>query len=50
MLEATMGFQGSTFQVPEQSIQSNGNSNGLKPRGALTINKDGQPEFVAELI
>ncbi|XP_047099103.1 cadherin-87A [Schistocerca piceifrons] len=50
MFEASLGFQGSTFQVPEQHQNSNSNSDGFRSRTALTINKDGQPEFVAELI
>ncbi|GFG39325.1 hypothetical protein Cfor_05830, partial [Coptotermes formosanus] len=55
MYEASFSFQGSTFQVPDQPlIGSNsvlGCSNDpFRRRTALTINKDGQPEFVAELI
>ncbi|KAK7790843.1 hypothetical protein R5R35_010718 [Gryllus longicercus] len=49
MYVATLGFQGSTFQVPEQT-QGNSGLDALRSRSALTINKDGQPEFVAELI
>lgn len=49
MYVATLGFQGSTFQVPEQNPGSSG-LDALRSRSALTINKDGQPEFVAELI
>ncbi|CAH0559618.1 unnamed protein product [Brassicogethes aeneus] len=51
--EAAMGFQGSTFQVPEKL---NASSNDYDTFGAhfkgseLTINHDGQPEYVAELI
>ncbi|XP_067010919.2 cadherin-87A [Anabrus simplex] len=49
MYEGTLGFQGSTFQVPEQALGGN-SLDPYRPRTALTINKDGQPEFVAELI
>lgn len=48
-----MGFQGSTFQVPDRT---NSHSNEYDPYRArfegseLTINHDGQPEYVAELI
>nr|CAD7400227.1 unnamed protein product [Timema poppensis] len=48
MYEASMGFQGSTFQVPLGTTESG--TDPFRPRTALTINKDGQPEFVAELI
>ncbi|CAH1176398.1 unnamed protein product [Phaedon cochleariae] len=50
--EAAMGFQGSTFQVPDRL----GHSKDYNPYGAkfegseLTINHEGQPEYVAELI
>ncbi|XP_018562347.1 cadherin-87A [Anoplophora glabripennis] len=50
--EAAMGFQGSTFQVPDRLSSSND----YDPYGAhfkgseLTINHEGQPEYVAELI
>ncbi|KAG5879259.1 hypothetical protein JTB14_012529 [Gonioctena quinquepunctata] len=50
--EAAMGFQGSTFQVPDRLSSSNDyNSYGAKFDGSeLTINREGQPEYVAELI
>ncbi|XP_074032325.1 cadherin 87A [Leptinotarsa decemlineata] len=50
--EAAMGFQGSTFQVPDRLSDSNEyNSYGTKFEGSeLNINHDGQPEYVAELI
>ncbi|PSN52632.1 hypothetical protein C0J52_14597, partial [Blattella germanica] len=53
--EASLGFQGSTFQVPDQHLGGSNNvascrDDPFRPRTALTINKDGQPEFVAELI
>lgn len=47
-----MGFQGSTFQVPDKLTSSTD----FDPYGAtfkgsqLTINHEGQPEYVAELI
>ncbi|XP_021925581.1 cadherin-87A isoform X2 [Zootermopsis nevadensis] len=55
MYEASLGFQGSTFQVPDQPLGGSnnvvsGSNDPFRPRTALTINKDGQPEFVAELI
>lgn len=55
MYEASLGFQGSTFQVPDQPLGGSNNvascsNDPFRPRTALTINKDGQPEFVAELI
>lgn len=43
MYEAALGFQGSTFQVPE-------NTDVFRTRSELRVNKDGQPEFVSELI
>nr|UZM07820.1 cadherin 1 [Geocoris pallidipennis] len=43
MFEAALGFQGSTFQVPE-------NTDVFRARSELRVNKDGQPEFVSELI
>lgn len=43
MFEAALGFQGSTFQVPE-------NTDLFRARSELRVNKDGQPEFVSELI
>uniref|UniRef100_A0A1B6L3B2 Cadherin domain-containing protein n=1 Tax=Graphocephala atropunctata TaxID=36148 RepID=A0A1B6L3B2_9HEMI len=43
MFEAALGFQGSTFQVPE-------NTEMFRGRSELRVNKDGQPEFVSELI
>ncbi|XP_014253016.1 cadherin-87A [Cimex lectularius] len=43
MYEAALGFQGSTFQVPE-------NADVFRTRSELRMNKDGQPEFVSELI
>ncbi|XP_066907242.1 cadherin-87A [Halyomorpha halys] len=43
MFEAALGFQGSTFQVPE-------NPDLFRARSELRVNKDGQPEFVSELI
>lgn len=47
-----MGFQGSTFQVPE-SANSNSDFDGYRSKfkgSGMTINNDGQPEYVAELI
>lgn len=47
-----MGFQGSTFQVPE-SANSNGDFDSFRSKlegSGMTINNDGQPEYVAELI
>ncbi|RZF35066.1 hypothetical protein LSTR_LSTR009658 [Laodelphax striatellus] len=43
MYEAALGFQGSTFQVPESGDL-------FRTRSELRVNKDGQPEFVSELI
>lgn len=43
MFEAALGFQGSTFQVPD-------NTELFRGRSELRVNKDGQPEFVSELI
>ncbi|XP_073989842.1 cadherin 87A [Rhodnius prolixus] len=43
MYEAALGFQGSTFQVPE-------NTDLFRVRSELRVNKDGQPEFISELI
>ncbi|XP_049820113.1 cadherin-87A isoform X2 [Aethina tumida] len=51
--EAAMGFQGSTFQVPDKlnSSQSDYDTFRAHFKGSeLTINHDGQPEYVAELI
>lgn len=48
-----MGFQGSTFQVPEPLDGGSGFENYPQSRfkgSELTINREGQPEFVAELI
>lgn len=55
MYEASFNFQGSTFQVPDQPLIGSNSAPGcsndpFRRRTALTINKDGQPEFVAELI
>ncbi|XP_060523658.1 cadherin-87A isoform X2 [Cylas formicarius] len=54
---ATMGFQGSTFQVPDRLSDSGGGgseygSYRARPKSTtgLTIGYDGQPEYVAELI
>lgn len=48
-----MGFQGSTFQVPDPNGSRDGTfnryQNNLNGSG-LRINEDGQPEYVAELI
>lgn len=47
-----MGFQGSTFQVPEP-LDGGSFENYPQSRfkgSELTINREGQPEFVAELI
>lgn len=51
--EAAMGFQGSTFQVPEpldSKVNSFDKYQGHFKGSELTINREGQPEFVAELI
>ncbi|KAK9728307.1 Cadherin domain [Popillia japonica] len=51
--EAAMGFQGSTFQVPEHAGNNSDSYDGFRTRfkgSGLTINNDGQPEYVAELI
>ncbi|KAJ8974157.1 hypothetical protein NQ317_003207 [Molorchus minor] len=50
--EAAMGFQGSTFQVPERlSTTSDYDAYRARFKGSeLTINHEGQPEYVAELI
>ncbi|XP_071055461.1 cadherin-87A [Onthophagus taurus] len=51
--EAAMGFQGSTFQVPEHAGSTSDSFDDFRTRfkgSGLTINNDGQPEFVAELI
>ncbi|KAJ8969553.1 hypothetical protein NQ314_001705 [Rhamnusium bicolor] len=50
--EAAMGFQGSTFQVPDRLSTSNDyDPYGARFKGSeLTINHEGQPEYVAELI
>lgn len=48
-----MGFQGSTFQVPDSSGSRDGTYNRYQNHLAgsgLRINEDGQPEYVAELI
>ncbi|XP_063226687.1 cadherin-87A isoform X2 [Bacillus rossius redtenbacheri] len=55
MFEASLGFHGSTFQVPNSTLNPATSSTtvGQDPFGsqmALSINKHGQPEFVAELI
>jgi hypothetical protein len=55
MYEASLGFQGSTFQVPDKPLSGSNNmascsNDPFRQRTALTINKEGQPEFVAELI
>lgn len=47
-----MGFQGSTFQVPE-SANNSGDFDSFRSKfkgSGMTINNDGQPEYVAELI
>lgn len=47
-----MGFQGSTFQVPE-AANGSGDFGSFRSKfkgSGLTINNDGQPEYVAELI
>ncbi|GLV42165.1 Cadherin 87A, partial [Carabus blaptoides fortunei] len=51
--EAAMGFQGSTFQVPEPADSRDGTYNRYQSNLAgsgLRINEDGQPEYVAELM
>ncbi|EEZ99177.2 cadherin 23 [Tribolium castaneum] len=49
--EAAMGFQGSTFQVPERMSNDDYGSYRTRFKGSeLTINQAGQPEYVAELI
>ncbi|KAJ8921829.1 hypothetical protein NQ315_008461 [Exocentrus adspersus] len=50
--EAAMGFQGSTFQVPDRlSSSTDYDPYGARFKGSeLTINHEGQPEYVAELI
>lgn len=51
--EAAMGFQGSTFQVPEPADSRDGTYNRYQANLAgsgLRINEDGQPEYVAELM
>ncbi|XP_063930740.1 cadherin-87A isoform X2 [Zophobas morio] len=49
--EAAMGFQGSTFQVPERIGDTDYDSYRTRFKGSeLTINQEGQPEYVAELI
>ncbi|CAH1978762.1 unnamed protein product [Acanthoscelides obtectus] len=60
--EAAMGFQGSTFQVPDRRLSgsneydpySGGGSTGTagaRFKGSeLTINPEGHPEYIAELI
>lgn len=48
-----MGFQGSTFQVPEPIDGSASTFDAYRSgfQGSqLTLNREGQPEFVAELI
>jgi len=55
MYEASFNFHGSTFQVPDPPLIGSNSAPGcsndpFRRRTALTINKDGQPEFVAELI
>lgn len=46
-----MGFQGSTFQVPERLTNDDYDSYRTRFKGSeLTINQAGQPEYVAELI
>ncbi|KAJ8942766.1 hypothetical protein NQ318_002926 [Aromia moschata] len=50
--EAAMGFQGSTFQVPDR-LSSSTDYDAYRARykgSELTINHEGQPEYVAELI
>lgn len=47
MYEAALGFQGSTFQVPDSPPDT---ADLLRARSELRVNKDGQPEFVSELI
>lgn len=51
-----MGFQGSTFQVPEPAESREGTYNRYQNNthqlggSRLRINEDGQPECVAELM
>lgn len=47
IIEAALGFQGCTFQVPEVPADT---TELLRVRSELRMNKDGQPEFVSELI
>lgn len=50
--EAAMGFQGSTFQVPEPldaAFENYPHQSRFKG-SELTVNREGQPEFIAELI
>lgn len=51
--EAALGFQGSTFQVPEPldgNICNIGKHQAQFKGSELTINQEGQPEYIAELI
>ncbi|KAL3278339.1 hypothetical protein HHI36_013670 [Cryptolaemus montrouzieri] len=50
--EAAMGFQGSTFQVPDRYLDNaDYETYRSKMEGSeMTINHEGQPEYVAELI
>lgn len=54
--EAAMGFQGSTFQVPEPADSRDGSYNRYQSHphqltgSGMRINEDGQPEYVAELM
>jgi hypothetical protein len=51
--EAAMGFQGSTFQVPERISNNSNDYDSYRTRfkgSEMTINQEGQPEYVAELI
>ncbi|XP_065199853.1 cadherin-87A [Planococcus citri] len=47
IIEAALGFQGCTFQVPEGPTDT---TELLRARSELRMNKEGQPEFVSELM
>lgn len=47
MIEAALGFQGCTFQVPDGPADT---TELLRARSELRMNNEGQPEFVSELM
>ena len=47
VIEAALGFQGCTFQVPDGPADT---TELLRARSELRMNQNGQPEFISELM